>query len=209
MDSRTLEQQHTSGFYAKRDITIVRGLGAHLWDDQGNEYIDCVGGYGVANIGHCNPAVVAAIREQAERLITCPELFYNDMRAQAMDRLVPGSGGLDRVVLTNSAPSRSSGARWRACRRPAGHCGHHAGLSRTHDGCARPRGMATTVTPSCRSCPVSATCPTATSRPCAARSTRTPPQSSSRLCRARAASTRAAASICRLCAPSATSAAPC
>jgi len=103
VDSRTLEQQHTSGFYAKRDLTLVRGLGAHVWDDQGNEYIDCVGGYGVANVGHCNAAVIAAIREQSERLITCPELFYNDVRAQAMDRLVRlAPAGLERVVLTNS-----------------------------------------------------------------------------------------------------------
>ncbi|MEN6478399.1 MAG: aspartate aminotransferase family protein [Anaerolineales bacterium] len=99
----TLEQQHTSGFYAKRPLTIVRGEGAHLWDDQGREYIDCVGGYGVANVGHCNPAVVAAIKAQAERLITCPELFYNDMRAQAMDRLARlAPDGLNKVLLTNS-----------------------------------------------------------------------------------------------------------
>lgn len=103
MDSMTLEQQHTSGFYAKRPLTIVRGEGAHLWDDQGREYIDCVGGYGVANVGHCNPAVVAAIKVQAERLITCPELFYNDVRAQAMDRLVRlAPDGLNKVLLTNS-----------------------------------------------------------------------------------------------------------
>jgi len=84
-------------------VTIVRGLGAHLWDDQGREYIDCVAGYGVANVGHCNPAVVAAIREQSERLITCPELFYNDVRAQAMDRLTRmAPEGLNKVIFTNS-----------------------------------------------------------------------------------------------------------
>jgi acetylornithine/LysW-gamma-L-lysine aminotransferase len=99
----TLEQQHTSGFYSKRPVTIVRGAGAHLWDDQGRQYIDCVAGHGVAIVGHCNPAVVTAIREQAERLITCPELFYNDVRAQAMDRLTRlAPVGLDKVVLTNS-----------------------------------------------------------------------------------------------------------
>ncbi|HEX9371174.1 MAG TPA: aminotransferase class III-fold pyridoxal phosphate-dependent enzyme, partial [Roseiflexaceae bacterium] len=59
------ESAHTSGVYPKRTIAIVRGEGARLWDADGREYIDCVGGQGAANLGHANPAVVAAIREQA------------------------------------------------------------------------------------------------------------------------------------------------
>jgi acetylornithine/LysW-gamma-L-lysine aminotransferase len=96
-----LETRHTSGVYTKRPITIVRGLGAHLFDSDGKEYIDCVGGQGTANIGHSNPAVAKAIAEQAQVLISCPEMFYNDRRAQLEDKLAEITG-LERVFLCNS-----------------------------------------------------------------------------------------------------------
>jgi len=100
-DIQALETQHTSGVYAKREITIVRGQGALLYDEQGREYIDCVGGQGVANLGHAHPAVVAAICAQARTLITCPEMFYNDQRAALQARLA-GISGMRRVFLCNS-----------------------------------------------------------------------------------------------------------
>jgi acetylornithine/LysW-gamma-L-lysine aminotransferase len=106
-----LEDQHTSGCYHKRPIAIVRGKGARLWDAGGKEYIDCVGGHGVVNVGHCHPQVVAAIREQAERLITCPESFHNDCRAELqaeLVRIVPP--GLERVFLCNSGTEAVEGA---------------------------------------------------------------------------------------------------
>ncbi len=103
MNSIELESRHTSGAYPKRDMAIVRGLGARVWDDTGREYIDCVGGHGVAIVGHCNPAVVEAIREQAGTLITCPEIFYNDVRARLLERLTAiAPAGLERAFLCNS-----------------------------------------------------------------------------------------------------------
>lgn len=101
MDIKILESQHTSGVYAKRDIAIVRGKGALLYDDQGGEYIDCVGGQGVANLGHAHPAVAAAIAKQAQTLITCPEMFYNDRRAELASRLC-ALAGRPRIFLCNS-----------------------------------------------------------------------------------------------------------
>ncbi len=98
------ENQTTSGIYAKRGLVITRGQGALLYDDQGREYIDCVGGQGVANLGHAHPAVAAAICAQAQTLITCPEMFYNDRRAAlqtALLRLAPASAS-QRVFLCNS-----------------------------------------------------------------------------------------------------------
>jgi len=67
MDIIGTESQHTSGVYAKRDLTIVRGEGALLWDDRGNEYIDCVGGQGTANLGHAHPKIVQAIHERRRK----------------------------------------------------------------------------------------------------------------------------------------------
>ena len=106
-----LEDGHTSGVYTKRPLVIVRGEGAKLWDAQGREYIDCVGGHGVVNVGHCHPRVVTAIREQAERLITCPESFYNDRRAELQAELVRiAPPGLERVFLCNSGAEAVEGA---------------------------------------------------------------------------------------------------
>jgi acetylornithine/LysW-gamma-L-lysine aminotransferase len=98
-----IESRHTSGVYPKRDLQIVRGAGAHVWDADGREYIDCVAGHGVVLVGHCSSAVVEAIRAQTERLITCPEVFYNDQRAAALELLVElAPEGLTRAFLCNS-----------------------------------------------------------------------------------------------------------
>ena len=102
-NTQTLENLHTSGVYAKRDLTIVRGEGATLYDDQGNAYIDCVGGQGAANLGHAHPKVVAAINEQAQKIISVPEMFYNDTRAALLEKLTSlAPEGMDRAFLSNS-----------------------------------------------------------------------------------------------------------
>ncbi len=97
------ESRHEAGAYRKRSIRLVSGAGATVEDDQGRRYIDCCAGIGVANVGHANPRVVAAIAQQAARLITCPELFGNDMRGAYLARLTDVlPGGMDRVFLSNS-----------------------------------------------------------------------------------------------------------
>lgn len=100
---RRIEATHSSGVYAKHDLTIVRGEGALLFDDRGNEYVDCVGGQGTANLGHAHPAIVEAISAQARTLISCPEMFYNDSRAKLLSRLFSiAPQGLERAFLCNS-----------------------------------------------------------------------------------------------------------
>ncbi len=105
------EAAHTSGVYPKRQLTVVRGEGAHLWDADGRMYIDCVGGQGAANLGHAHPAVVAAIREQAGVLISCPEIFYNDKRAELLEKLTRlAPAGMDRAYLCNSGAEANEAA---------------------------------------------------------------------------------------------------
>jgi acetylornithine/LysW-gamma-L-lysine aminotransferase len=97
------EDAHTSGLYQKRPLAIVRGEGATLYDADGRSYIDCVGGQGMANLGHGNRAVADAIAAQARTLASCTELFYNDRRAELYDMLasiLPPE--LDRYFLCNS-----------------------------------------------------------------------------------------------------------
>lgn len=86
-DYIALEDQFTSGMYYKRPVVLTRGLGSRVWDVNGKEYLDCTAGIGVANLGHSHPVIVKALQEQAERLITCHELFYNDQRALLLQRL--------------------------------------------------------------------------------------------------------------------------
>jgi acetylornithine/LysW-gamma-L-lysine aminotransferase len=110
-DIISLEDSHTSGAYPKRPIALVRGQGARVWDADGREYIDCIAGHGVASLGHCHPAVTAAIQEQAELLVTCSETLYNDQRAALLAELeahVPGD--LSRAFLCNSGAEAVEGA---------------------------------------------------------------------------------------------------
>jgi acetylornithine/LysW-gamma-L-lysine aminotransferase len=103
MTIQELESQYTSGVYTKRPIAIVRGRGAHLWDSDENEYIDCVGGQGAANLGHGNALIADAIAAQARTLISCPEMFFNDRRAELEAKLISiAPSGLTRLFLCNS-----------------------------------------------------------------------------------------------------------
>jgi acetylornithine/LysW-gamma-L-lysine aminotransferase len=115
-----LEDLHSSGAYLKRDLQIVRGEGARLYDDQGRHYIDLVGGQGSANLGHCHPVIVEAITRQAQELITCPELFHNPVRARYQAELCYAAR-MSRVFLCNSGAEANEGAlkiaRWKTGRR--------------------------------------------------------------------------------------------
>ena len=100
---KELIDKYEVAVYPKRDLVIVKGKDATVWDDKGNEYIDCVAGIGVATIGHSNPNVVKAITEQAETLITNACVFYNDTRAlflEKLNQITPAN--LKRSFLTNS-----------------------------------------------------------------------------------------------------------
>ncbi|MBZ0275403.1 MAG: aspartate aminotransferase family protein [Anaerolineae bacterium] len=106
-----IEDRHTSGAYPKRPLAIVRGQGCTVWDDAGNAYLDCTSGQGVALLGHSHPAVVRAITEQAQTLITCPEIFYNDQRTRLyglLTEILPGD--MDRFFLCNSGAEAIEGA---------------------------------------------------------------------------------------------------
>ncbi|GIV96088.1 MAG: acetylornithine aminotransferase [Herpetosiphonaceae bacterium] len=98
-----IEARHSSGVYGLRGMTLVRGEGAILWDDRGRRYVDCTAAYGVASLGHCHPALVAAVRDQAQQLISCPGIFANDQRALLLQELTKAlPAGLDRVFFCNS-----------------------------------------------------------------------------------------------------------
>ena len=98
-----IEDTYGSGVFQKYPLTVVRGSGASVWDVEGREFIDCMAGYGVAITGHCNPWVVQAVKDQAEKLITCHGSFYNDARSEFLEKLTQVTPtGLNSALLTNS-----------------------------------------------------------------------------------------------------------
>jgi acetylornithine/LysW-gamma-L-lysine aminotransferase len=97
------ETRFLANVFSKRPVVLTRGRGALVWDINGKEYIDCSTSYGVALLGHCHPKVVAAIQAQAEQLITCHGCYYNDKRAELIEKLVKITPkGLDKAFLSNS-----------------------------------------------------------------------------------------------------------
>ncbi|MXV20353.1 acetylornithine/succinylornithine family transaminase [Deinococcus xianganensis] len=106
------ELKFDSRVVGKHEVVMTRGQGSVVWDETGRSYIDCVAGYGVANIGHCHPDVVKAIRDQAERLLVMPQSLPNDKRAEFLTELVGVTpAGLDRVFLCNSGTEAMEAAK--------------------------------------------------------------------------------------------------
>jgi len=98
-----IQKQYEFDVYPKRDIVLVKGKGAKVWDIEGKEYIDCSTGHGVANIGHCNEMVARAIAEQAQTLITCDGTYYNDKKALLLQKLISiAPSNLKKAFLCNS-----------------------------------------------------------------------------------------------------------
>lgn len=87
--------------YGRQPIVLTRGKGALVWDVNGKEYIDCVAGIAVNNVGHCHPKVVAAIQEQASRLIHTSNLYYTDIQPELAEKLCKLTG-MDRIFFANS-----------------------------------------------------------------------------------------------------------
>ncbi len=97
-----LSEEHLTANYARYPVEFVRGEGARLWDADGVEYLDFLAGISVSNVGHCHPAVVAAVQEQAARLIHVGNLFYTEPMTALAGRLARSLGPGAKVFFTNS-----------------------------------------------------------------------------------------------------------
>ncbi|NND85750.1 MAG: acetylornithine/succinylornithine family transaminase [Nitrosopumilus sp.] len=97
------EDQYMGNLYQRFPVTIEKGSGAHVWDADGKEYIDCMGGYGVALVGHQNQRVNDAIKGQIEKIITVHSSLYNKTREEFLKLLIElAPKGLTQVHLNNS-----------------------------------------------------------------------------------------------------------
>ena len=106
---QALEREHVVPAYARMPVAFVRGEGARLWDAEGVEYLDFQTGLAVTSLGHGHPAVVAAIREQAARLVHVGNLFYTEPGMRLAQRLADCSLG-GKVHFANSGTEANEAA---------------------------------------------------------------------------------------------------
>lgn len=106
---QSLERERLVPAYTRQPVQFVRGEGARLWDDEGNEYLDFQSGLAVTSLGHSHPDVVAAIREQAEQLIHVGNLFYTEPGIRLAQRLAESSLG-GKVHFANSGTEANEAA---------------------------------------------------------------------------------------------------
>jgi acetylornithine/N-succinyldiaminopimelate aminotransferase len=104
-----LERTSVIGSYARQPAEFVRGEGARLWDEQGNEYLDLLCGISVTNLGHCHPRIVHDACAQMGRLMHASNLFYTEPAMRLAERLAASSLG-GKVFFCNSGAEANEAA---------------------------------------------------------------------------------------------------
>ncbi len=104
-----LERKYFMHTFNRVPVTLVRGEGARVWNEDGREYLDFVGGWAVNSLGHCHPVVAGAVAEQAHTLIQTSNQFYTIPQLRLAELLVQNSC-LDKVFLCNSGTEANEGA---------------------------------------------------------------------------------------------------
>jgi acetylornithine/N-succinyldiaminopimelate aminotransferase len=102
-------QEYVMNTYGRYPMGLVRGKGAKVWDGDGVEYIDLVAGIAVNNVGHCHPEVVSAIREQADVLLHCSNLYWIENQIKLAKTIVEHSCA-EKVFFCNSGAEANEGA---------------------------------------------------------------------------------------------------
>ncbi len=106
-----LQSNYEFDVYPKRELTIVKGSGAKVYDENGTEYIDCVAGIGVASVGHANKLLAERVSKQMNTLSVNPGIFYNDAKALFLEKLMKFTPvNLNRAFLSNSGAEAIEGA---------------------------------------------------------------------------------------------------
>ncbi|MBT5632312.1 MAG: aspartate aminotransferase family protein [Nitrospina sp.] len=104
-----LTEKHVAGTYGRYPIALVKGKGSKVWDKSGKQYIDFVSGLAVDNLGHCHPAVVSAIKKQAEKLIHVSNLYHIEPQSLLAEKLTSLSFA-DKVFFCNSGTEANEAA---------------------------------------------------------------------------------------------------
>ncbi len=104
-----LESKYFMHTVERIPLTLVKGQGARVWDEDGREYLDFVGGWAVNSLGHCHPVVVEALAEQSHKLIQTSNQFYTIPQIRLAELLLQNSC-LDKVFFGNSGTEANEGA---------------------------------------------------------------------------------------------------
>ncbi len=104
-----ITEAHVLNTYKRFPVAMVRGKGARVWDASGKEYLDFTSGIAVCNLGHCHPAVVRAIQEQAERLIHISNLYHIKPQAE-LAKLLTENSFAHKVFFCNSGAEANEAA---------------------------------------------------------------------------------------------------
>ncbi|MBP1708080.1 MAG: acetylornithine aminotransferase apoenzyme [Chloroflexi bacterium] len=107
--SQELVQKYIMNFIKRIPVTFVKGQGLRLWDENGKEYLDFVGGWAADSLGHCHPALAQALSEQSMTLIHVSNAYYNLPAGQLAELLVKNSC-FDKVFFANSGAEANEGA---------------------------------------------------------------------------------------------------
>lgn len=107
--AQELEKNHILQTYARAPLTLARGEGSWVWDEEGKRYLDLMTGIAVNALGHCDPAVVAAIAEQAGRLVHGSNVFYTAGQGR-MASILSEKSGFERVFFCNSGTEANEAA---------------------------------------------------------------------------------------------------
>ena len=108
-DIPALEAQLYMQVARRLPVTLARGEGTRVWDTDGKEYLDFVAGISTCTFGHADPGLVAAITEQASKLIHTSNIFYTEPQIELAQLLIDNSP-LDRVFFSNSGTEAVEGA---------------------------------------------------------------------------------------------------
>ena len=112
MDKKTVIEQ-TEKYYlpvfGRKAMVVDHGQGCRLWDNEGNEYVDCFAGIAVNSLGYNHPALVNAITEQAQKVMHCSNLYYTEIQAKAVG-VVAEVTGMERVFFANCGAEANEGA---------------------------------------------------------------------------------------------------
>ena len=95
--------------YGRQPLVLVKGQGCRVWDDTGTEYLDCVAGLAVVNLGHAHPAVAKAAAAQLSQLVHVSNIYYTTPMVELAEALVRLSFA-DRVFFANSGAEVNEGA---------------------------------------------------------------------------------------------------
>ncbi len=104
-----LTEKNTFQTYSRYPVTLVRGKGSRVWDDNGKEYLDFLSGIAVCNLGHCHPAVVKAAQDQLEKLIHVSNFFYTEPQAE-LAKLLADNSFADKIFFCNSGAEANEAA---------------------------------------------------------------------------------------------------